>query len=112
MEKHESLKGKILRWNQLTGDIETINGKYFLETKTENGEYVEIILKSDVKSAVHGLLEEIDEMIEWYEENRKEDYHIFTAKRDTALRIKTKIKKWFPDVVEDKNKGGDDNAGN
>jgi len=74
--------------------LEDENGK-------ANGEYVEIILKSDVKSAVHGLLEEIDEMIEWYEENRKEDYHIFTAKRDTALRIKTKIKKWFPDILEE-----------
>ena len=52
----------------------------------------------DVKSAVQGLLQEIDELIEWYEKNRKEDYHIFTAKRDTAFRIKNKIKKWFPDV--------------
>ena len=49
-----------------------------------------------VKSAVQGLLEEIDELIEWYEKNRKEDYRIFTAKRDTAFRIKNKIKKWFP----------------
>ncbi|RLB77420.1 MAG: hypothetical protein DRH24_16280 [Deltaproteobacteria bacterium] len=58
----------------------------------------------EVKSAVRGLLNDIDKLIKWYEECRDRDYHIFTAKRDTAFRIKTKIKKWFPDVVEDENK--------
>lgn len=104
MEKHESLKGKILRWNQLTGDIETINGKYFLETKTENGEYVEIILKSDVKSAVQGLLEEIEDM-KWKSQPHFEEQILLSE-------IEKLIKKWFPDAVEDKNKKGDDNAGN
>jgi len=59
------------------------------------------ILEQVIQSAVKGLLAEIDELIKWYEECRDKDYHIFTAKRDTAFRIKTKIKKWFPDVVKE-----------
>ena len=90
---YEPLKGKILLWNQVTGDILTIDGKYFLETKTENGKFIEIILKSDIKSAVQGLLQEIEELTDWYP-----DY------QDTLMSVsdvKKLIKKWFADVVEE-----------
>ena len=53
-------------------------------------------IEQRIKSAVKGLSDEIDELIEQYEEGRAKYYYIFTAKRDTASRIKTKIKKWFP----------------
>lgn len=59
-------------------------------------------VRQRTRLAVQGLLEEIDELVKWYEENRKRNYHIFTAKRDTAWRIKTKIKKWF--LVDEKMK--------
>ena len=106
--KYEPLKGKVLLWNQITGDIETTDGKYFLETKTEDAKFFRILLKKDVKSAVQGLLEEIGKMEKFYENMReqhredKELNHVFTAKRDTVSRIKNKIKKWFADVIDKK----------
>jgi len=84
-------------------DIGKIGGEHGIDAE-EIEELVEFTINETlqrIKSTVQGLLGEIDELIEWYEKNRKEDYHIFTAKRDTAFRIKTKIKKWFPDVVKE-----------
>ena len=108
MKKNEPLKGKILLWNETTGDIETTDGKYFLETKAENGEYVEILLKSDVKSAVLGLLEEINENIEEWKEIMNEEDEItqerIAARIDELEFCKDLIKKWFADVFEVKRK--------
>ena len=103
--KYEPLKGKILLWNQVTGDILTIDGKYFLETKTENGKFIEIILKSDIKSALRGLLQEIENRIkelDRYEQIFTKRFYInCTNRRDEIeTRIIPLIKKWFPDVIE------------
>jgi len=102
--KYEPLKGKILLWNQVTGDILTIDGKYFLETKTENGKFIEIILKSDIKSAVQGLLEEINGIKECVEANYENGWISKQLKEhiiETIEEIENLIKKWFPDVVEE-----------
>ena len=54
----------------------------------------------DVKSAVEGLIQEIEDLKNFYESKRNGfERVIFTAKRDTAFRILIKIKRWFPDVV-------------
>ena len=54
----------------------------------------------DVKSAVEGLIQEIEDLKNFYESKRNGfERVIFTAKRDTAFRILLKIKRWFPDVV-------------
>jgi len=105
MKKNEPLKGKILRWNQLTGDIETINGKYFLETATENGKYVKIFLKSDVKSAVEGLLEEISKLdrieLEEFSDEQFDNLHDPDEVIVHAVDyFKHLVKKWFADVCE------------
>ena len=95
--KYEPLKGKVLLWNQITGDIETTDGKYFLETKTEDAKFFRIFLKKDVKSAVQGLLEEI--------EKKQEEIlvvHKYGEGFYDALKFcKNLIKKWFADVVEE-----------
>jgi superfamily II DNA or RNA helicase len=94
MKKFEPLKNK--KFNAIDIDDKERNILVSVELHNDFLFYL-----SDVKSTVQGLLEEIDELIKWYEKCRNEDYHIFTAKRDTALRIKTKIKKWFAGVVEE-----------
>jgi len=102
MEKNEPLKGKILLWNGTTGDIETTDGKYFLETKAENGKYVEILLKSDVQSTVQGLLQEIDKAIKYYTVQNAINESTFRDERIEGLKIaRNLIKKWFPDVFEE-----------
>ena len=95
--KHEPLKGKVLLWNQITGDIETTDGKYFLETKTEDARFFRIFLKKDVKSAVQGLLEEIENCM-WLK--ALEDTYEGVYKLQPRKHIQELIKKWFPDVVE------------
>ena len=80
----------------MTKRNEPLKGKAFELDPNADMEEGSAFWFKDVKSAVQGLLEEIDKLMKWYEEGRDKDYHIFTAKRDTAFRIKTKIKKWFP----------------
>ena len=102
--KYEPLKGKVLLWNQITGDIETTDGKYFLETKTEDAKFFRIFLKKDVKSAVQGLLEEIDKL------PTETIYDKIAETRDgmaiapfefiKKMSVIDLIKKWFPDVAE------------
>jgi len=110
MAENKPLKGKILLWNETTGDVETTDGKYFLMTKAENGKYVEILLKSDVQSAVQGLLQEIRK-----EEREREicaynvaDYDEGGARFQSGFASGLRhaqylIKRWFPDVFEDEN---------
>ena len=89
--KPEPLKGKILLWNQITGDIETTDSKYFLETKTEDAKFFRIFLEKDVKSAIQGLLEDLERAKRvTCDENKKThlDYCVYL------------VKKWFADVVE------------
>jgi len=108
MTENKPLKGKILYWNETTGDIETTNGRYFLETKAENGKYVEILLKSDVQSAVQGLLQEIDKAIKYYTVQNAINESTFRDERIEGLKIaRNLIKKWFPDVFE---RGGENEA--
>jgi len=101
--KYEPLKGKTLLWNQITGDIETTDGKYFLETKTEDAKFFRIFLEKDIKSAVQGLLKSIKDRKEcveadyqngWISKQLKE--HII----ETIEEIENLIKEWFPDVAE------------
>ena len=90
--KYEPLKGKTLLWNQITGDIETTDGKYFLETKTEDAKFFRIFLKKDVKSAVQGLLEDLERAMRvTCDEGKK-------AHLGYCVYL---VKKWFPDAVEE-----------
>jgi len=95
--KYEPLKGKTLLWNQITGDIETTDGRYFLETKTEDARFFRIFLKKDVKSAVFGLLQEIEnEKLNHI--SCKKDYNTgFYDGLDFAIE---RIKKWLPDLMK------------
>jgi len=103
--KHEPLKGKVLLWNQITGDIETTDGKYFLETKTEDAKFFRIFLKKDVKSAVQGLLEEIEERIQECIEDKKRFepkdrlWNSFDGQLIGLEKAEDLIKKWFADVI-------------
>jgi len=106
--KTEPLKGKILLWNGTTGDIETTDGKYFLMTKAENGKYVEILLKSDVQSAVEGLFREIfievKNATQLINDGNAEVRKVGYAYLDGLKFSIEKIKRWFPDVFEDERK--------
>ena len=60
-------------------------------------------LMEDVKSAVQGLLEEIDSSygcVHHREEGGNDDCIICVVIGQTLNEVKRKIKKWFPDVVE------------
>jgi len=63
--------------------------------------YKEIFFFEDVKSAVQGLLEEIEEAIKYYTIQNTLNESTFRNERIEGLKIAKKlIKKWFPDVVE------------
>jgi len=105
MEKNEPLKGKILLWNGTTGDIETTDGKYFLETKAENGKYVEILLKSDIISAVEGFVNDLEaEKVAIFPDIDGDGYEVLYDEEGDFIRFETVIKllkKWFADVFEE-----------
>jgi len=82
--KYEPLKGKV----------------YHIPEKGIN-----VFLYSSVKSAVQGLLEEINKEIEEAElEKEGKGYYRFFDNVMTLKRAKSLIKKWFPDVVEEREK--------
>jgi len=86
MNKNEPLKNKPLK------------DKAFELDPDAKGEEGSAFWFTDVKSAVQGLLEEIDELIEEY---RKEVCNEVTKHNliCTLSTVKNLIKKWFPDVV-------------
>jgi len=104
MERHEPLKEKIAIWFQNTGNIsksEIVDG---LLVAGEGNKTIKLLFYEDVKSAVQGLLEDVRARIP----HRNCDC-------DVCMKLNwviDDIKKWLPDVVEDENKKGDDNAGN
>ena len=98
------LKGKILVWNQTTGDIETLDGKYFLTTKTENGRYIKIILYSNLKSAVQGLIQEIDQREKKIASEDRLSIGIYVDVINELENVKKLIKKWFPNMIENETK--------
>ena len=101
--KYEPLKGKTLLWNQITGDIETTDGKYFLETKTEDARFFRIFLKKDVKSAVQGLLKKVDGIKECVEADYENGWISKQLKEhtiETIEEIENLIKEWLADVAE------------
>lgn len=105
--KYEPLKGKILLWNQITGDIETTDGKYFLETKTEDARFFRIFLEKDIKSAVQGLLRDVEKIKSEINDSYKNEWYN-TAMRHYCLSIlnecEKKVKKWFSDVISGEEK--------
>ena len=56
----------------------------------------------DVKSAVHGLLDEIEKAIKYYTIQNALNESTFRNERIEGLKIAQElIKKWFPDVLEE-----------
>ena len=89
--KYEPLKGKV-RFLRIEGTNENIVlGSPF-------------VYLHDVKSAVQGLLQEIDSSygcVHHREEGGNDDCIICVTIGQTLNEVKRKIKKWFPDVVEE-----------
>lgn len=82
------------------GKFEPLEGKVY--HIVEKG--INIFLFSDVKSAVQGLLEEIDSSygcIHHKEEGGDDECIICVAIGQTLNEVKRKIKKWFPDVFKE-----------
>jgi len=91
--KYEPLKGKVL-W---TYWIEIYEDKEYIYSDAPAC----IFDFDDVKSAVQGLLQEIDKEIEEAElEKEGKGYYRFFDNVMTLKRAKSLIKKWLPDVVE------------
>ena len=66
--------------------------------------YKEIFFFEDVKSAVQGLLEEVEEAIKYYTIQNALNESKFRNERIEGLKIaKNLIKKWFSDVVKNEN---------
>jgi len=83
---------------------EPLKGKIKVDACDPRNE-IEYILFDDVKSAVQGLLEEINKEIEEAElEKEGKGYYRFFDNVMTLKRAKSLIKKWFPDVVEEREK--------
>jgi len=113
--KHEPLKGKIKKMRELVemvtvdtlgkcrkcGKKEWIDlqlgicTKCFLEIVKEK----EFVWIENLKSAVQGLIENVNRCIEWAkcQDNLSREDMLEQLKED----IETEIKKWFADVVED-----------
>ena len=96
MKKNEPLKGKIYYLDtRFPMSLDRVPHSAKLE--------IEIFLMDDIKSAVRGLLEEIEELIiGWQEAMGKEKMN--KAYGNGAIRslidAKNLIKKWFSDVLE------------
>jgi len=59
----------------------------------------------DIKSAIQGLLEEIEEAIKYYTIQNALNKSTFRNERIKGLKIaQSLIKKWFPDVCEEAKK--------
>ena len=104
MEKHEPLKNKIVlrvreqdgfEWEDYERNIDNID-------MNRQALVCELFYLHDVKSAVQGLLEEIDKEIEEAElEKEGKGYYRFFDNVMTLKRAKSLIKKWFPDILEE-----------
>lgn len=90
--------------NQKTKKNEPLKNKAFELDPNADMEEGSAFWFKDVKLAVQGLLEEVEEAIKYYTIQNALNESKFRNERIEGLKIaKNLIKKWFPDVVKNEN---------